>query len=63
MKKRHVTGYNIMHCLYTRDENNYKTGCGFRAAGYNKHWHYCPYCRLPIIDVSRENKFKQIEEK
>lgn len=61
MKNRHVTQYNIRHCCYVLKEHGYISGCGMRAGGYNKHWKVCPYCKLPIIDLSRENKFKQYQ--
>lgn len=48
-------------CLYYKTSYGYESGCGYRAA-YNKFWHWCPYCRRPIV-VLNEQALEDVETK
>ncbi len=57
MKKHPYTpGYIYNVCYYTKTiVGDYKAGCSdYRAAGYNSHWIYCPYCGCPIHILDRK---------
>ena len=46
--RNRAKGYNLVHCMYSKNIHNYVSGCGKRAGLNIRGWHYCPFCGKPL---------------
>ena len=49
-------------CIYQKEKHGYISGCGMRVA-YTTNWRYCPFCGLPISNLSNAIKEREEERK